>query len=287
VRNNRSFFMVMVILLIFAVMFHFYGERFFPESVPTIPAQGEIFVHFIDVGQGNATLIQSRDHAVLIDGGEPRYGQQILAYLRNAGVQRLDYVVATHPHSDHIGGLIHVLGNLDVGRVAMPDATHNTVAFENFLAAIENHDIPVTFPAAGGRLSAGFIQLDVLAPTAGSHTDLNNASIVLRMEHGYTSFLFTGDAESVSEQRMVNNGLPLQSMVLLVGHHGSRTSTTQVFLDAVDPMVAVISAGANNIHGHPHRDVVDRLNAAGIRILRTDERGHILFTTDGNNLRLW
>jgi competence protein ComEC len=287
VSANRSFFIIMVILALFAAVFTFFGDRFFPESTPNLPGQNEIFVHFINVGQGDATLIQSADHAVLIDGGEPRYGQQIVTYLRNAGVTRLDYVVATHPHSDHIGGLVTVLGNMDVRRVVMPDAANNTVAFENFLAAMENHDIPVTIPTVGDRLAAGIINMTVLAPTAGTHANINNASIALRMVHGHTSFLFTGDAEAASEQAMLAGGHELRSTVLHVGHHGSRTSTSQAFLDAVSPVAAVISAGAGNIHNHPHRDVLDRLNAANVRILRTDERGTVVITTDGNDVRLW
>jgi len=277
----------MLMLVMLAVVFHFFGDRVFPEQSPVLPGPGEIFVHFIDVGQGDATLIQSRDHAVLIDGGEPRYGQHVISYLRSAGVTRLDYVVATHPHSDHIGGLIAVLAQKEVGRLLMPDATHNTVPFENFLAAIENHDIPVTIPAIGDRISAGIIYMTVLAPTPGHHANLNNASIVLRMVHGATAFLFTGDAEVASEQAMLAGGHNLQAHVLGVGHHGSRTSTTQEFLDAVNPVAAVISAGRNNQHGHPHREVLDRLNAANVRILRTDERGSILMSTDGEEIRFW
>jgi len=277
----------MIILIAFAVFFHFGGDRLFPGDNTHIPVQGEIFVHFIDVGQGDAVLIQSQDNAVLIDAGEPRYGQQVVTYLRNAGITRLDYIVATHPHSDHIGGLTHVINQLEVGRVIMPDATNNTVAFENFLTAIENHQVPVTIVSAGDEITSGIIHMSVLAPAAGTHANINNASVALRMVHGNTSFLFTGDAETASEQAMTAGGNTLRSTVLHVGHHGSRTSTTQEFLNAVSPVAAVITSGAGNTHGHPHRDVLDRLNAAGIRILRTDERGTIVFYTDGTEVRLW
>jgi beta-lactamase superfamily II metal-dependent hydrolase len=287
---NRSFLMIMIVLVAFAAFYHFAGDRFFPGRNQYVPLEGEILVHFIDVGQGNATLIQSDDHAVLIDGGESRYGQQVVTYLRNAGVTRLDYVVATHPHSDHIGGLTHVLNQLDVGRVVMPDASNNSVAFDNFLAAVENHDIPVTFVTVGDKISAGIIQMVVLAPvrreTPWPSNRLNDASVVLRMVYGQTSFLFTGDAESASEQAMLSSGLPLQSNVLLISHHGSHTSTTQDFLDAVKPVAAVISVG-NNTYGHPHRATLDRLNAADIRILRTDELGTIIMSTDGTDITRW
>jgi competence protein ComEC len=279
----------MIILAVFALIYTF-GDRF-GQSTPFLPQEGEIFVHFIDVGQGHATLVQSMHHAVLIDGGEPRYGQMLVTYLRNAGVVRLDYVVATHPHSDHIGGLISVLNQKQVGTVIMPDATHNTVAFENFLSAIENHNHHVRIVSAGASFGAGLIQMSVLGPIEraapwATH-ELNNASVVLRMVHGGTSFLFPGDAERESEAAILARGEDIRSTVLLAGHHGSRTSTTQDFLDAVEPSIVVISSGAGNIHGHPHAEVIDRLNAANIRILRTDEMGHILLSTNGEEIRLW
>jgi competence protein ComEC len=279
--------MVMVILVMFSLMFTFCGDRFFPGSTPLEVGHNEIIIHFIDVGQGDATLIHSHDHAILIDGGEPRYGQQVINYIRDQGITRLDYVVATHPHSDHIGGLVHVISQMEIGTLLMPDAENNTVAFENLLAAIENHNIPVVIPSVGDRITAGIIHMTVLAPTAGPHANVNNASVVLRLVHGNTSFLFTGDAETEAEQAMLASGQILQSTVLKVGHHGSHTSTSQAFLDAVSPVAAVISVGSGNTFNHPRREILDRLNAANVRILRTDERGTIILSTDGTEIVLW
>jgi len=288
--SNLSTIFVLLLLVAFALIYTF-GGHFFTSGNPYFPEEGEIFVHFIDVGQGDATLIRTAHHAVLIDGGEPRYGQQIVRFLRDAGVTRLDYVVATHPHSDHIGGLIAVLNQKEVGQVIMPDATHNTVAFENFLAAIDNHHHRVRIVSVGDRLTAGLIDLHVLAPIVrdvpwATH-ELNDASVVLRMVYGTTSFLFTGDAERASEAAMLAGGHMLASTVLHVGHHGSQTSTTQAFLDAVNPVVAVISYGVGNQHGHPHPTVLARLYEAGVRILRTGELGNILLVTDGANVTLY
>ena len=214
---NRSFFMVAIILFVFAIMSTLFGDRFF--STVRQPADNIIYIQFIDVGQGDSTLIHTRNHAVLIDGGERRYGQRVISYIRRAGITRLDYVIATHPHSDHIGGLIHVLSQVEIGTLIMPDVTHNTETYLDFLAAIENHNIDVHFPEIGDRIVAGLIDMTVLAPLPGHHPILNDASVAVRMDYGNASFLFTGDAESASERAMVNGSIPINAHVLHVGHH--------------------------------------------------------------------
>jgi len=277
----------MLFILVIALAYHFAADRLFQRGDAIVLADGEIMVSFIDVGQGDSTLIRSRNNAVLIDGGEHSARNTVLNYLRDAGVQRLCYVVATHPHSDHIGGLVTMLGRVEVGSVVMPDVQHDTPTFENFLAAIENNDIPVIIPEPRDIISAGIINLVVVAPPdphPGAQNNLNNASIVLRLLHGQRSFLFTGDAESELEAWMVQSGINLSSDVLQVGHHGSRTSTTEIFLDAVNPRIAVISMGANNRHGHPHPDITERLNTRQIGILRTDRQGTIRMLSDGTEI---
>jgi len=291
--RGKKFFLVMLFILAFALIYNFGGEQIFGVRTGDVVLElNEIMVSFIDVGQGDSILIRSANHAVLIDGGEaPRRNSTrrnaLRDYLREAGVRRLDYVVATHPDSDHIGGLIDVLGRLDIGRVIMPDITHNTETFANFLAAIDNNNIPVTFPNPGDSIRIGIIEFTVIAPPnphPGPANSNNNASIVLRLEHGQTSFLFTGDAERELEQWIVNSGANIESSVLKVGHHGSRTSSTEAFLDAVNPTAAVISLAANNSHGHPHREVIDRLTDRGINIYRTDQLGTIRMITNGQQI---
>ena len=278
---NQRFFTLTCILLTALIIF-------LTQQQPNlVPIDGEIRVHFIDVGQGDSILVQSTDHAVLIDAGPPAASQSLVRYLEELGIRALDYVVATHPHSDHIGGMSRVLDRFFVHELWMPDVAHDTATFEQFLDAIERNDLEITTVQAGDVLSAGPISMTVVSPNRSGYGNLNDYSIVLHMQYGRTSFLFTGDAEALSENEMIAAGWNLQADVLNVGHHGSRTSTTDSFLDAVYPQIAVISLAAGNQFNHPHPEVLDRLTQRGIEILRTDELGTIVMSTDGEYFYLY
>jgi beta-lactamase superfamily II metal-dependent hydrolase len=259
---------------------------FFNDMPPNLP-DGEILVHFIDVGQGDAVLVQTAAGAMLIDGGDNPMGRRVMDYLRGVGISELTYVIATHPHADHIGGLVTVLNEMPVGTVIMPPRAHTTRTFERFLDALEQSPATVREPVVGANISLGDAVFTIIAPNnTGDGRGINDYSIGLRLDFGATSFIFTGDAEVLSETEMLAAGHNLRADVLHVGHHGSTTSTTQDFLSAVNPSIAVISVGADNGFGHPHGAVMNRLNNAGIRIYRTDIHGNIIIATDGINLHI-
>lgn len=237
-------------------------------------------VDFINVGQGDSIFIQTPDGATaLIDGGSSN--GLALAYLQQQGIQSLDLVIATHPHEDHIGGLIAVMDTLPVGAVWTSGAAHTTYTYETFLDTIAEQAIPYYEAASGTQIALGTLNFDVLYGVA-SAGNLNDTSLVLRLVYGEVSFLFMGDAEAPTERTLLNT-VPeqLSSTVLKVGHHGSNSSSTQEFLNVVQPQIAVYTAGGSNSYGHPHQEVIDRLIQVNAAIYGTDVHGTIRVETDG------
>ncbi|MDR0318962.1 MAG: MBL fold metallo-hydrolase [Nitrososphaerota archaeon] len=276
---------VIVALLIGVVAFSELPSDTSHDSI--MPDAVTLEVYFLDVGQADCVLLKTGNHSMLIDAGNVGQDKLVLNYLTEYGVNSLDYLVATHPHADHIGSMASVVKAMDsIGMVIMPDKTHTTKSFENLIKAIEEKDVPVTIPKPEDVFTLGEATVQVLAPNSATYSDLNDYSVVLRVEFGATVFLFTGDAEAKSEGEQLLNGLPLQADVLKVGHHGSRTSSSQKYLDAVSPIYAVISCGTGNDYGHPHKESMSRLTAMGVVIYRTDENGTILFVSDGENISI-
>jgi competence protein ComEC len=221
---------------------------------------------------------------MLIDAGNPENGPGIVSYIKNLGTQKLNFVLATHPHADHIGGMADVINAFDVEKIIMPKATHTTRTFENLLLTIQNKGLKITAPVPGTEYKLGDASFTILAPNSSSYKDLNDYSVVIKLKYGSTSFLFTGDAEAVSENEILARGYDVKANVLKVGHHGSTSSTTERFLDAVSPRYAVICVGANNQYGHPAPETLSKLAERGIKIYRTDEAGTIVATSDGKSI---
>lgn len=246
------------------------------------PAAGNgLQVHFIDVGQGDSILAESDGHFMLVDAGENDQADTVVRYLKQAGVTSLDYVIGTHPHSDHIGGLDKVIDEFTVGKIILPPVEHTSRTFEDVLNAISNKGLKITKPVPGDSYSLGDASFTVVAPVSDYGNDLNNWSVGIRLTYGSNSFLMCGDAESRAEADMLGSGELLSADVLKAGHHGSSTSTSDAFLKKVSPSYVVIQCGKDNSYGHPHKETMEKLKKAGCQVFSTDEDGTAVASSDG------
>lgn len=255
------------------------------KAEPLQTSGEELRVLFIDVGQADSALLTCGGESLLIDGGNVDDSSTVYTVLKKNGVTHLDYVVCTHAHEDHVGGLSGALEACTAGTVYCPVTDYDSKAFRNFSDRVAEQNCELTVPKAGETFALGGAEVEFLAcdPEA---EDTNNTSIILRVSYGATSFLFMADAETPVEQALLDAGTDLSATVLKVGHHGSSTSTSYRFLNEVMPRYAVISVGKDNSYGHPHEKILSRLEDADARILRTDELGDILFVSDGKTVSL-
>ncbi|MFQ5761733.1 MAG: ComEC/Rec2 family competence protein [Candidatus Bathyarchaeia archaeon] len=251
-----------------------------PTPTPTV-THGNVSVYFIDVGQGDSMFIDTNGKDVLIDGGPGSAGDTVSNYLVSLNITKIDIIVGTHPHEDHIGGLIAVMTVMDVSSVLDNDHEKDTQTYRDYIALAKQRPITIAVRGLTVQLDDATI-MTVLAPRQPlEFTGTNDNSIVVKVEVNDVSFLFTGDAEAEAEASILNAELDVDSDILKVGHHGSRTSTSQAFLDAVSPEIAVISVGEGNRYDHPHQETLDKLAARDIDIYRTDLHGTVIVTTDG------
>ena len=245
-------------------------------------------VHFVDVGQGDCTLIELPGNKVmLIDAGENGHESDVLNYLDRCGVTKIDYLVATHPHSDHIGGIEEVVENYEIGEIYMPKIASTSWTYENMLDAIDKKGIYINSAYTGKTIfEYDGVKADILSPEKNYQTDnLNNSSVVVRLICGKRVFLFTGDAEKVIEKNILEYR-NLLCDVLKVGHHGSASSSSEEFILETKPQYAVISCGEGNEYGHPHRETLELLDEIKAEVLRTDKLGTIVISTDGENINV-
>lgn len=278
-NKNLTILYIVVILSVLSALF----SNFFSETAPTYISDGNLYIHFLDVGQGDSTLIMLPNKEVmLIDCGTNKSGNSVVDYIKSLDIRRIDYLIGTHPHEDHIGGMDDVINSFEIGQVYMPRVTTDTKTFEDVLDAIANKGLLVNTAKSGvSILNEGDITAKFLAPVSDTYNNLNNYSAVVMLNYNGGSFLFTGDAEKESELEILKQR-SISAHVLKVGHHGSTTSTADDFLNGVNPLYAVISCGSGNTYGHPHKEILDKLEDNNVTVLRTDKLGTIILEYDGN-----
>ncbi|NMM64088.1 MBL fold metallo-hydrolase [Clostridium sp. P21] len=276
-----------VIIPLFIAIFTFTACNNSKNAVnnPTQNTQNIIKVNYIDVGQGDSELIQVNGKNLLIDAGPNESIDKLMNYLSKQNIKKLDYIVATHPDEDHIGGMSSVIKKYDIGEFYAPKKLANTRTFENMATALKSKSLKINAGKAGINLDLGNnITCEMLAPNSDKYKDTNNYSIVIKITYGESKFLFTGDAERISETEMLNKNLDLSADVLKVGHHGSSSSSSNEFLNKVNPKIAIISCGKDNKYGHPHHETVTKLKNRKVQIYRTDVDGSIVLISDGKKI---
>ncbi len=275
--RSKKLITLMVILIAFAL-------GYFEKDEMATVSDNKAEVTFLDVGQGDCAIIRLNEsgEVILVDTGETEFFGRVTSYLDRNNIDTINHLVATHPHSDHIGSMWKIVDKYNIENVYMPRVSNNTKTFERLLTSIKNKGLKATEAKAGVTLSDGEVKAYFVAPVSDEYEELNDYSAVLKIICGDVAFLFTGDAEKLSENEILQNGTDLKADVLKVGHHGSDTSSGAQFLRNVMPDYAIISADGES-YGHPHKEVLDRLikTNPNIEILGTYEYGNITFTTDG------
>lgn len=242
-------------------------------------------VHFIDVDQGDSILVESNGEYMLVDAGEEDQGNTVVNYINSLGIKELKYVVATHPHSDHIGGMDDVINSVKVDNIIMPNQSTSTRCFEKMLDAVENNNVNVIEAKAGNDFSVGNFNCKIVGPIEITK-ETNDNSVVIKLSYLNDSILLTGDCSKGEESDILNSGADISANLLKAGHHGSSTSSTEAFVSAVNPQIAVISCGQNNDYGHPHKETVARFNKHNIKMYRTDTMGTIIAECSGNGINM-
>mgnify|MGYP002511189362 FL=1 len=280
---KRFFSWILPFLLVFSLCGGMQAEA--KAASGSMDGADSLEVHFIDVGQGDAALVKCGDAAMLIDAGENDKGTLVQNYIRKQGVKSLDYLIVTHPHSDHCGGADVIVTKYDIDTIIMPNYAADTASYRDVIQALDGKNYRVTEPVAGDVYKLGDAEFTIVAPNSGDYGDnANNYSVGILLEHGGNKFLFTGDAEEEAEEDIAANGMDISADVLKIGHHGSRTSSSKEFMDAVSPEYAVISCGEDNEYGHPHAATLNTLRGMGVKVFRTDEQGSLIAVSDGKKI---
>lgn len=283
-RKKYIFIILFIISISFAVfIFKFLNNN---SNIIYAPEEGKMIVYYLDVGQGDSILIQVNKKNLLIDSGPKSDKKKLLYYLSKINIDKLDYIIATHPHEDHIGNMSEIIDNYNVLNFYAPKVQSTTKTFEQMIDSLKAKNLKINVIKKGtDSINLGEnTKVTVFSPTKDYYEDLNNYSPILKIQYGKTSFLFTGDAQKDIEKEMISSNENISADVLKVGHHGSSTSTTKEFLNKVHPSIGVISVGLDNSYNHPNTDTLKRLNDNKIKVYRTDKDSPIILTSDGLNI---
>ena len=291
--NKKIVYLIVILVIAICSAFgignsyKFFSDEPLKETEST-EYQSSFQVHYIDVGQGDCSLVVCDGETLLIDAGENGHETEVINYLHLLGIERLDYIIATHQHSDHIGGLPEVIEEFGTDNIIMPrltkEQTPTNSTYKAFLEAIKNSDAKVIASKVGASYTLGSAVFDIYGPVTDDAEDINSMSVVTKVTYGENTFLFTGDAEFDEEDEVVATGADLDCDVYKAGHHGSYTSSGNELLNAVTPEICIISCGADNDYGHPHDKALKRIKKHTDKIYRTDICGSIIIESDGKNL---
>lgn len=289
-KNKLMKFLLIIVIALCTYLYETYFEE--PTANPEIEYRQEetvkidpnnLIIHFVDVGQGDCILISKNNEHVLIDAGNNEDGPLLVEYFKELGIKKFKYVIGSHAHEDHIGGIDNVINNFELGHYYIPDVITTTKTFEDVLDALLAKKKAFETPNIGDKFKLSDTEFEVLY-LGDDKSDLNNTSIVLKLTYKNTTYLFMGDATSTVERILINEGKDLKSDVLKVGHHGSQYSSSAAFLKQVSPRYAVIQVGQDNDYGHPKQVTIDKLEKLKTLTYRTDKHGTIILTSDGENI---
>lgn len=274
-----------VVVVLFYLGCYYYNENSVKEEYK-ISSDGNLVIRYLDVGQADSILIENNSKFMLIDAGNNSDGDLLVDYFKKLGIKEFEYVVATHPHEDHIGGMDDVINNFAVKNFYMPDVVTTTKTFEDMIDVVEKNVFKVSIPEVGEEFNFSDLYFKVLHVGDESYDDLNDVSICLSLRFGKNKFIFMGDASSKVEDMIIDRGYNITSDVLKVGHHGSSYSSSINFLKEVKPKYSIISVGEGNTYSHPHSQAISLLNKVNSEIYRTDLDGTVIVTSDGENIKV-